>query len=268
MKVAEKLARNVDDKLAIVLRSSAERCAALTSEILETATPFQANRQVVKDEGLPNDRAGTLLLYRVVSGSISLRSSNRITFVFEPGDAAGLGIYHDREDVELVAEQDSEVDAFRVSDVLEAMDSDTSLRRKWTEFCAHQNFILQRIITCNIVTERERLLPRTITFKAGKQIIKEGSKTSDVFVLLEGRAVATRAGKPVGTIREDEIFGAIAAVLDQPRTASVVALNECTCLLYTREEFFQLINDCPGIVTKMIDGMARAIASATQKMVR
>lgn len=268
MKLSEKLARNVSDKQAKVLSSSSERCSALCSELLEGANPLQSGRAVKKNDGLPSERAGTLMLYRIVSGLVSLRANNRITFLFEPGDAAGLGIFHERDEVELVAEEDSEVDVFRVVDVLESMNDDTSLRRTWTELCAHQNFILQSVIATNFVSEMQRLEPRTVVFKPGKQIIREDSKTSDVFVLLEGRAVATRAGKPVGTIREDEIFGAIAAILGEPRTASVTAINECVCLKYSRDEFFQLINDCPGIVIRMVDGMAKAVASATQKLVR
>ncbi|MCB0345889.1 MAG: cyclic nucleotide-binding domain-containing protein [Bdellovibrionales bacterium] len=268
MKLSDKLARNIDNKQAKFLSSSAERCSALGSEILEKLSPLQQSRQIAKEEGLPHERAGTPLFYRVVSGLISLRANNRITFLFEPGDAVGMGNYHERDEIELVAEEDSEVEVFRVGDALDAMDADASLRRIWTEYCAHQIFILQCVIADNIVSERMRLKPRTVTFKAGKQIIKEDSRTSDVYVLLEGRAVATKAGRPVGTIREDEIFGAIAAILDEPRTASVTAINECTCLRYSRDEFFQLINDCPGIVLRMVDGMAKAIASATQKLVR
>lgn len=268
MKVAEKLANNIAADVEAFLHSCSERCAALAAEILEGTEPLGSSKAAAAGELLPSERAGTQLIYRVVSGEVSLRINNRSTFIFEPGDAVGLGAYHEREDVELAAEVDSQVDVFRSSDVLEVLDSDAALRRSWTELCAQQTFIMQCVVAGNIIAEMQHLAPRTVIFKAGKTIFKEGSRAPDFFVLLEGQALASANGRPVGTLREDEVFGAIAAMLQQPRATTVTAISECKCLRYLKDEFPQLISDCPGIAMRMVDSMSQAVAASEQRIVR
>jgi len=70
----------------------------------------------------------------------------------------------------------------------------------------------------------------------------------------------------VGDIRRDELFGAIAALTDTPRTATVKADVSCSVLVVPSTSFKALLTSRPDTVTKLIEDMARTIISTNDKI--
>ncbi|MFZ4595861.1 MAG: cyclic nucleotide-binding domain-containing protein, partial [Verrucomicrobiaceae bacterium] len=65
----------------------------------------------------------------------------------------------------------------------------------------------------------------------GDAIIKEGAVDSRIYVLLNGEVDVCKEGKVLATIaRPGEIFGELAVVNDDRRSASVVASKPSVCL--------------------------------------
>lgn len=70
-----------------------------------------------------------------------------------------------------------------------------------------------------------------VEFDAGDVIITQGDEGTEVFLLLKGSAQVTQDGKHVSMIRQPgELFGEMAVVHPQARSASVVAVDRMFCL--------------------------------------
>ena len=67
-----------------------------------------------------------------------------------------------------------------------------------------------------------------VTYKAGETIIIEGSEEDLLYFLVSGSVAVMKGDKEVArTSVPGAIFGEMAALLDTPASASVVALNDC-----------------------------------------
>ena len=70
----------------------------------------------------------------------------------------------------------------------------------------------------------------------GDEVIKEGQEDSRIFVLLTGSLEVMKNGEPLATLdTAGEIFGELAAVTNEKRTASVVARSNTLCLVIDQQ---------------------------------
>ena len=70
----------------------------------------------------------------------------------------------------------------------------------------------------------------------GDEVIKDGQEDSRIFVLLTGSLEVMKNGEPLATLNAaGEIFGELAAVTNEKRTASVVARSNTLCLVIDQQ---------------------------------
>ena len=113
---------------------------------------------------------------------------------------------------------------------------------------------------------------RHIHFPAGTMIIQEGDGGDEMYVLDQGQvrvSVAAKAGQAPFSLILDAptTLGEMALVTQEPRTATLEAHTDCTCLLLSRAAFEKLIKRHPTVATlltrlvgdrlKEIDGIRR-----------
>lgn len=92
------------------------------------------------------------------------------------------------------------------------------------------------------------LLPPTeqrVPFKPGQAIFKEGDFGDFMYVLLEGTVEVLVHGKSVGAFQPVEVFGEMAIIDPQPRSASVVAKTNCKLVRVNRPRFLVLVQNTP-----------------------
>lgn len=70
----------------------------------------------------------------------------------------------------------------------------------------------------------------------GQPIIEEGSPGDALYILLDGAAEVQVGGRVVERLRQGEVFGEIALLTGEPRTATVYALGRCVVLRIPREQ--------------------------------
>ena len=85
------------------------------------------------------------------------------------------------------------------------------------------------------------------SYPAGATIIEQGDDTTDVYTLIEGRAIAIQDGRKIGDIQQGEIFGAIAAFTGSKRRASVVATKDCVLRAIKQDTFVSMVETQPEI---------------------
>lgn len=96
-------------------------------------------------------------------------------------------------------------------------------------------------------------------FAPGEKLIRQGDSAEHVFVIIEGHAEAWVDGQKVGDVQKDEIFGAMAVFINEPRTATVIATEPCSVMTIPKDQFLALMQSNPRIAHSLIESMARRI---------
>ena len=101
-------------------------------------------------------------------------------------------------------------------------------------------------------------------------IVSEGDDTDSLYVVLSGRArvyVSNSQGREVqlNTIGQGEYFGEV--TLDgRPRSASVMALDECRCAVVKRSELLGLVERQPDFALHMVRKLASRVRDLTENV--
>src|SRR5438874_2311826 len=102
-------------------------------------------------------------------------------------------------------------------------------------------------------TTRRAAVERTRTVRAGKgqAVLNKGERSSDVFIVIEGRVqtfLYLSNGREISLcdFGEDEIFGHVAAIDGDPRAASFIAMTDVRLATMSRVDFMAAIDASPG----------------------
>ena len=90
------------------------------------------------------------------------------------------------------------------------------------------------------------------TYAAGEAIVREGSTGTALYIVLSGRARVERADSGVGELGPNDFFGELALIEEEPRSASVIAVDETECLLFPAWEFRALLDEHPQIAVAIM----------------
>jgi CRP-like cAMP-binding protein len=103
---------------------------------------------------------------------------------------------------------------------------------------------------------------KTQSVKAGKPIFQVGDKGEVMYILVEGQADVIVYDKVVESSGPGSIFGEMAIVDPEPRSASVIAKTDCRLIPVTQKAFLGLIKKKPnfaidviGMITKRLRRM-------------
>jgi cAMP-dependent protein kinase regulator len=108
------------------------------------------------------------------------------------------------------------------------------------------------------------------TVPEGQVIVKEGDVGASVFVVTRGtvQVVTTMEGKAVelAVLQPSDFFGEIAFLTGKPRTATVIAAEECDILEVPEDQLKDLIGSKPRIREVMQNYYNQRVASTLQKL--
>lgn len=120
-----------------------------------------------------------------------------------------------------------------------------------------------------------RNLGSNVDIALGGVFFTEGQASDRMYMLVEGEVALSREGRSLDIVRADEIFGEMAAITGQSRTATATARTACRALALDARQFQQAVQANPefalvlmGIMnnrlrlTAALMGRSRAIAAA------
>jgi CRP/FNR family transcriptional regulator, cyclic AMP receptor protein len=103
-------------------------------------------------------------------------------------------------------------------------------------------------------------------FPKGKIIIKQGRRGTSAFIIAKGKAqviLEDENGKKklLAVLKEQDIFGEMGLIDGRPRSATVVALEDCECSVITKEMFKNLPDSNPGVkaIKKIMENRLKKI---------
>jgi CRP-like cAMP-binding protein len=105
-----------------------------------------------------------------------------------------------------------------------------------------------------------------LTFQRGQVILREGEPGHSLFMLSSGKVKAFRKGAggkqvPIAVLEEGAFFGEGSILTGKPRTASIVALEECELLELDRATLDCIVSQHPHVMDVMREFAAqRAVA--------
>jgi CRP-like cAMP-binding protein len=102
-----------------------------------------------------------------------------------------------------------------------------------------------------------------IDFGTGKELIREGDRGREFFVLLDGTAQVTKDGNEVNTLGSGDFFGEIALVSKVPRSATVATTSDVRALVVTDRAFRALMDRLPELQLQVLEALAERLAPET-----
>jgi CRP/FNR family cyclic AMP-dependent transcriptional regulator len=104
-----------------------------------------------------------------------------------------------------------------------------------------------------------------IHVQEGEVILREGRLGRELYIILEGTVVVTRAGKTVNEWGPGDYFGELAAIEAAPRSATVTATSDLDVLIIGPREL-EAMMEIPGFRNALLVGMSRRIREADDKL--
>jgi len=108
------------------------------------------------------------------------------------------------------------------------------------------------------LVEIARLAER-IDVAAGDILVREGTRTKEFYLILDGKAEVTRDGTAVAVLGQGQHFGELALLDPAPRNATVAMTTPGQVLCIAQREFATLLNDVPALSGQLLKGLARRI---------
>lgn len=98
-----------------------------------------------------------------------------------------------------------------------------------------------------------------VTWPAGKVIFEEGQPGTEMYVVNAGTIDMVAAGKVLETIEAGGIFGEMALVDNEPRSATATAKTECELVAIDSKRFEFLLARVPFFAVEVMRVMAQRL---------
>ncbi len=128
---------------------------------------------------------------------------------------------------------------------------------------AHYEEFLRAVPLFSACTQKElaevaRLAER-VDVDAGDILVREGTRTKEFFLLLDGKAEVTRDGATLAVLGPGQHFGELALLDPAPRNATVTITSPGQVLCIAQREFATLVHDVPALTSQLLKGLAQRI---------
>lgn len=86
-------------------------------------------------------------------------------------------------------------------------------------------------------------------FQAGHTIFKEGELGDKMYVIKSGQVEVLRNNAQISILKENDFFGEMALVSEEPRNATLKALTDVEVMILKKDDFTKLISTSPSIAS-------------------
>ncbi len=101
-----------------------------------------------------------------------------------------------------------------------------------------------------------------IDFPGGKEIIREGERGREFFVLLDGGADVIRSGHRIAHLAKGDFVGEIAVIARVPRNATVKTTEPTRALVVTDQALRGLLRRMPDLQLKVLQAVAERLVAS------
>ena len=261
----------IDDKAGMYHNLAIpEQCTDLWQQCHDLVTSFITDCPV-KNAGIKYTSKNPLLpcpgsLYLLKEGVISEKLDDQLLVIYEAGDLINADAIGHAKITRFECDFAVLVDEYDLNNFLKYINNDKNKVASWYQFLSllTQSF---QLLFSHYTQQVEEFLPDFRIYKPDEVIIEENTEGTEVYTLVSGSARVMINDQQVGEIQKDEIFGAIAALTQTLRNASVIANTECTTIVVNSDNFRSLLTSRPDTVQKLVNDMARTIVSCNERII-
>lgn len=102
----------------------------------------------------------------------------------------------------------------------------------------------------------------------GRDIVRKGETADRLYLVVSGAANVHEGGRAIRTLGPGDGFGEMAILDDQPRAATITAVEPCTLLSLNREAFGILVASRPEVSRAILLVLTANVRSNTESMAR
>ncbi|QFU77551.1 cyclic nucleotide-binding domain-containing protein [Halioglobus maricola] len=207
--------------------------------------------------------------YVVERGSLSARYQGKLIYVLEEGELLLPDIAGTQEEsaaVHFSSDAGARVTSYSALEFMRQVFDDPAATRLWTRLLITYSGLMLRI-TSGSVEDEAGATPGFEVYEPGEVIIRQGDRADYVFNMSAGIAEVVVDDVPVGRIVEGEIFGAMAALTQADRSATVRAKTNCSVVKVPKEQFTELIKRNPATIHSLLIDMANSIVNLNEQLV-
>jgi CRP/FNR family cyclic AMP-dependent transcriptional regulator len=106
----------------------------------------------------------------------------------------------------------------------------------------------------------------TLSFKAGDIIFREGDNALDLFVIRSGQVRIQIGNRTVAELSPDTIFGEMALIDDQPRSATAIAVTDVELVAVSEKQFLFLVGQTPYFALKVMRVLAQRLRQTNKTL--
>ena len=240
-----------------------QTCHSLVPDLLKNCTIKSKDLKITSRK--PIDPASNSI-FHIKEGTINETFEGQLIVVHEEGDLIGIdGLLQSKI---TVYEHDFAVtvDEYDGQEFIAEMSKDNNKYLTWNQYlsCLSQSY---QLLMCHFSQQESGFSPEYRHYDKGDIIIEENTEGNEVFTLMSGTAKVMSNNNEVGEINKNELFGAIAALTNTKRTASIVATSSCETIVVKSESFRGLLAARPDTVQQLINDMARTIVSCNERII-
>jgi CRP-like cAMP-binding protein len=208
-------------------------------------------------------------LYVVQGGALSVRYRDRTVYILDEGDILLPDITGNSgvsTSVFYGSDAGATLGSYPALEFMRRIFDDTAAVKLWTRLLVTYAGLVTRLAAARTEADTNAT-PGFEVYHPGEIIIRQGARADYVFNLSEGSAEVMVDDVVVGHIGEGEIFGAMAALTQAERSATVVARTTCSVVKVRKEQFTDLIRSNPATIHSLLVDMANSIVNLNEQLV-
>jgi CRP-like cAMP-binding protein len=101
-------------------------------------------------------------------------------------------------------------------------------------------------------------------FKAGTIIFHQGDAASEMFVIKSGEVRIQLGNRALAELKADSIFGEMALIDDEPRSASAVAITDVDLVPVSEKQFLFMVGQTPYFALKVMRVLAQRLRATSK----
>lgn len=105
-----------------------------------------------------------------------------------------------------------------------------------------------------------------ISYGAGKRVFEEGEIGDALYLIVKGRVKVHKGDVELAVLGEKTCFGEMAILDNEPRSASVTAIDHCVMLRIEHDDFYDILADKIEIARGIFKVLTKRIRDANQKL--
>ncbi len=103
------------------------------------------------------------------------------------------------------------------------------------------------------------------SFDTGQIVVRQGQVGTGLYVIVSGSVRVVRGGNELATLKAGDFFGELSVIDQQPRNASVEAVEPTDCLALASWDLLGLLESDPALALNLIRGLVARIRATGEQ---